>query len=87
MRFAFIGAKKADFSISQMCRVRSVSQSGFFAWKSRPASQRQRDDITYLVHIRTAFELSNGADGSPRMHRELVEQGLPIERRRTTLSD
>ena len=85
MRFAFIDTEKAEFPICTMCRVMDVSQSGFFAWKGRPASQRQRDDMVYLAHIRAAFELSNGTYGSPRMHRDLVEEGLPIGRRRVAL--
>ena len=83
MRFALIDAEKAVFPVRTMCRILDVSESGFFAWKGRPASQRQRDDMIYLAHIRTAFELSNGTYGSPRMHRELVDEGLPIGRRRT----
>ena len=83
MRFALIDAEKAEFPVRTMCRVLDVSESGFFAWKGRPASQRQRDDMIYLAHIRTAFELSNRTYGSPRMHRELVDEGLPIGRRRT----
>ena len=39
--------------------------------------------MIYLAHIRTAFELSNRTYGSPRMHRELVDEGLPMGRRRT----
>jgi transposase InsO family protein len=84
MRFALIDAEKAVFPVRTMCRVLDVSESGFFAWRGRPASQRQRDDMIYLAHIRTAFELSNRTYGSPRMHRELVDEGLPIGRRRTT---
>ena len=83
MRFALIDAEKAEFPVRTMCRLLDVSESGFFAWQGRPASQRQRDDMIYLAHIRTAFELSNRTYGSPRMHRELVDEGLPIGRRRT----
>ena len=83
MRFALIDAEKAEFPVRTMCRVLDVSESGFFSWKGRPASQRQRDDMIYLAHIRTAFELSNRTYGSPRMHRDLVDEGLSIGRRRT----
>ena len=83
MRFALIDAEKAEFPVRTMCRLLDVSESGFFAWQGRPASQRQRYDMIYLAHIRTAFELSNRTYGSPRMHRELVDEGLPIGRRRT----
>ena len=52
MRFALIDAEKAEFPVRTMCRVLDVSESGFFSWKGRPASQRQRDDMIYLAHIR-----------------------------------
>ena len=77
MRFALIDAEKAEFPVRTMCRVLDVSESGFFSWKGRPASQRQRDDMIYLAHIRIAFESEYG---SPRMHRD---PGLSIGRRRT----
>ncbi len=83
MKFAFIDAEKVSFPISQMCRVLGVSQSGFFAWQERPACRRQQQDMVYLAHIRTAFALSNGTYGSPRMHRDLVDEGHEIGRHRT----
>jgi putative transposase len=83
MTFGFIEAEKATFPISRMCRVLGVSQSGFFAWQDRPACRRQQQDMVYLAHIRTAFALSNGTYGSPRMHRDLVDEGHEIGRHRT----
>lgn len=83
MSFAFIEAEKASFPIGRMCQTLGVSQSGFFAWRDRPACLRQRQDMVYLAHIRTAFALSNGTYGSPRMHRDLVDDGHRIGRHRT----
>ena len=83
MRFTFIDAAKAEFPIQRLCQVLEVSQSGYFAWRSRPACQRQRDDLVLLAHVRSAFRESNGTYGSPRITRELQDQGLPIGRRRT----
>jgi putative transposase len=48
----------------------------------RPACRRQRDDMVLLAHIRSAFTLSNGTYGSPRMVHELRHNGLTIGRRR-----
>lgn len=59
-----------------------VSQSGYFAWKARPASRRQHDDMVMLTHIRSAYFLSNETYGSPRMTRELQDQGFTVGRRR-----
>lgn len=83
MKFAFMDAEKARFPISRMCHVLGVSQSGFFAWQYRPACLRQQQDMVCLAHIRTAFALSNGTYGSPRMHRDLVDEGHEIGRYRT----
>lgn len=73
----------ASFPIARMCRVLGVRQSGFFAWQGRPACLRQQQDMVYLAQIRTAFALSNGTCGSPRMHRDLVDNGHRIGRHRT----
>ena len=50
MRFALIDGAKAEFPVHRLCRVLGVSQSGYFAWRSRPACRRQRDDMVLLAH-------------------------------------
>jgi putative transposase len=84
MTFGFIEAEKASFPINRTYRVPEVRQSGFFAWQERPACRHQQQDMVYLAHMRTAFALSNGACGSSRMHRDLVDEGHEIGRHRTT---
>ncbi|MBB4000469.1 hypothetical protein GGR04_004347 [Aureimonas pseudogalii] len=83
MRFRFIDAAKKEFPIHRLCKVLGVSSSGYFAWQDRPACQRQRDDMVLLAHVRSAFAVSNGTYGSPRMVHELRGNGLAIGRRRT----
>src|SRR3954469_25689564 len=56
--------------------------SGYFAWRRRPACSRQRDDMVLLAHVRSAFALSNRTYGSPRMARELRDNGFTVGRRR-----
>jgi putative transposase len=75
MRFQLIDAAKEDFPVTRRCQVLDVSPSGYFAWRSRPASGRQREDLVLLAHIRSAFARSNGTYGSPRMTRELQDEG------------
>lgn len=83
MRFELIDRAKKDFPVQRLCRVLGVSQSGYFAWATRPPSPRQRQDMVLLAHVRSAFARSKGTYGSPRMNRELRDQGLAIGRRRT----
>jgi putative transposase len=83
MRFALVDQAKEKFPVHRLCSVLGVSQSGYFAWKDRPACHRQRDDMVLLAHVRSAFTLSNGTYGSPRMTRELQDNGLAVGRRRT----
>jgi putative transposase len=83
MRFRLIDAAKEDFPVRRLGQVLEVSQSGYFAWRSRPASPRQREDGVVLAHIRAAFARSHGTYGSPRMTRELQDAGLRVGRRRT----
>lgn len=83
MKFRLIDAAKAEFPIQRMCDLLDVSPSGYFAWSGRPACRRQREDTVLLAHVRSAFALSNGTYGSPRMTRELQDEGLEVGRRRT----
>jgi putative transposase len=82
MRFRFIDQAKKEFPASRLCRLMDVSQSGYFAWKERSASCRQRDDLIMLAHVRSAYSLSNETYGSSRMTRELQDQGFAVGRRR-----
>jgi putative transposase len=83
MRFQLIDRAKEEFPVQRLCQVLDVSPSGYFAWRSRPASPRQREDLVLLAHIRSAYALSTETYGSPRMTRELQDEGLKVGRRRT----
>ena len=82
MRFRFINRAKNSFPVQRMCCVLGVSESGYFAWRSRPPSRHDREDAVLLAHIRLAFSLSNGTYGSPRMVRELQDEGFAVGRHR-----
>jgi putative transposase len=82
MRFRLIDQAKKEFPVHRLCNVLGVSESGYFAWKGRPASRRQREDMVLLAHIRAQFSASNETYGAPRMHAELAEEGLAVGRHR-----
>ncbi|WP_281175644.1 hypothetical protein [Muricoccus aerilatus] len=85
MRFALIDEAKKEFPGHRLRRVLGVSQSGYFAWKGRPACHRQHEDMVLLAHVRSAFALSHSTYGSARMTRELQDISLAVGRRWTAL--
>jgi transposase InsO family protein len=82
MRFSFIDAKRAEFPVARLCKALEVGQSSYFAWKNRPASERQCKDMVLLAHIRERFRVSRETYGSPRMHADLMEDGIIAGRHR-----
>ena len=83
MKFAFIATQKTSMSLARLCSFAGVSISGYYAWKRRPPSRRQLDNMIILAHIRNQFALSRATYGSPRMHVELNEASIEIGRHRT----
>ncbi len=82
MRFRFIEEHRCNFPIKRLCHVVGVSTRGLRAFRSRPASRRQRSDLVTLAHIKEQSRLSLGSYGRPRMTEELKEIGLNVGHRR-----
>jgi putative transposase len=82
MRFTFIAAKKAEHTVSILCRCLRVTRSGFYAWQHRPESTHARDDRRLKVLVRASFEESTHRYGSPRIHEDLLEQHEHVSRKR-----
>ena len=78
MRFRFIEEHSESFPTNRLCDVMDVSPRGLRAFRSRPASRRQRSDLVTLAHIKEQSRLSLGSYGRPRMTEELKEIGLDI---------
>ena len=59
-----------------------VSPSGFYAARGRAESTHARDDRRLRLLVRTAFDESRRRYGSPRVHRDLIEQAIHVSRKR-----
>lgn len=82
MRFRFVEEQRGAFPIDRLCQVMNVSPRGLRAFRSRPASRRQRTDMVVLAHIKEQSRLSLGSYGRPRMTEELKEVGVDVGHRR-----
>ena len=76
-----MSAHQAMYPIRTMARVLKVSASGYYAWRSRPASARATEDADLTRHIRTIHAGSHGTYGTPRVHAELKADGLSVGRK------
>ena len=65
-----------------LCRALDVSPSGFYAWCRRPESAHGQRDRQLSVLIRASHEASRCRYGSPRVHEDLIEQGVLVSRKR-----
>jgi len=82
MNYTFLSEHQRQYSVSQMCQVLGISRSGYYAWRRRQPSRRERLNQLLLTHIRAIYVASNQTYGSPRVHAELLAQGLVCSRKR-----
>ncbi len=75
-------ANQANHSVALMCRALKVSESGYHAWRARPASRRQMEDAVLLDEICAIHQRSRGTYGVPRVHAELAAMDKHVGRKR-----
>ena len=75
-------AHQAEHRVATMCRMLEVSTSGYYAWLSRSLSDRAQEDENLKGRIKAIHSMSRGTYGAPRVHRELVAQGVHVGRKR-----
>ena len=82
MKYAWIESHRDQFSVSSMCRLLGVSSSGLHAWRSRPPSQRSRDDARLVQELRARHARRRGKYGRPRLTADLREAGIRVNHKR-----
>ncbi len=70
------------FPIWTMARAINVSASGYYAWRSRPASARVITDLDLTRKIRAIYGSSRKTYGPPRIHAEFKAKGVAIGKKR-----
>jgi len=81
--FRLVDVEMAQHPVLRLCSVLGVSRAGFYAYKGRGTSRRERDDRELEGMIRQAFAGSLQTYGAPRVHAELREaHGVRVGRKR-----
>jgi len=82
MRFRLIEDHRDEFPVTRMCKVLAVSPSGYYAWHQRPPSAREMANRELYDKIETVYNENHGVYGSPRIYRELRDQGVACSENR-----
>jgi putative transposase len=65
-----IKINETHFPIGMMCRLLSVSGSGYYGWKQRPPSVREQSNRLLKIEIKRVFDDEKGRPAHP---------GLPVD--------
>lgn len=70
------------FSVSMMCKMLSVSRSGYYDWRDRPPSLRTQENIKLAAKIKTIFDEERSRVGAKRIAKRLKAEGINVGRHR-----
>jgi putative transposase len=81
-KYGFIADYASAFEVKLMCRVLEVSVSGYYAWRVRRPSRREKANAGLLSEIRAIHSHSRRTYGSPRIHAALAQRGIACNHKR-----
>ncbi len=82
MKYALIRRHEKDHAVSLMCRLLTVSRSGYYDWRDRPAPPRIQADEGLLKAIERIYDDHKGRAGSPRITWALRAEGQQVGKNR-----
>ena len=82
MKYRFIEEHREAFRVSALCKVLSVSRSGYYGWRERPPSERALEDERLLGLIRQVHADSRENYGERKTWEVLRGQGESCGRHR-----
>ena len=76
MKFSFIAKHRGIWAVDWMCEALCVSRGGFYAWLTRPRSERSRADEELGAKVRASFLGSDRTYGARRVWKDLAAEGV-----------
>jgi putative transposase len=76
VKFGFIVKHRGIWPAGWLCEALGVSRGGFYAWLTRPRSQRSRSDEEISAKVRASFLGSDRTYGARRVWRDLAAEGV-----------
>ena len=75
MKFGFVAKHRRIWPAEWLCEALGVSRGGFYAWLTRPRSQRSCTDEALSEKVRASFLASDRTYGARRVWRDLLAEG------------
>jgi hypothetical protein len=76
VKFGFIAKHRRIWPADWLCEALGVSRGGFYAWLTRPRSQRSRSDDELGAKVRASFLASDRTYGARRVWRDLLAEAV-----------
>lgn len=75
MKYAWIDNHRDEYTVSRLCRVLSVSRSGYCQWRVRSPSSRELANRALDAKVAVIHRDSRRSYGRPRITQQLRQQG------------
>jgi len=82
MKYRLVEQHASDYPARWLCMALQVSKSGYYNWRNRTDSRRQREDRRLLTETRASFDASHRTYGSPRITKDLRALGYRCSEKR-----
>jgi transposase InsO family protein len=69
---------RLKYPVPLMSRIMNVSASGYYSWKDRPLSQRDREELRLELEIKAADKRTRQTYGPERLQCDLAEHGVQV---------
>lgn len=82
MKYAFIHEHRHSYCITHLCNALGVNRGGYYTWRDREPSRREREDALLLENIQRIHQHHRQACGSDKTWHLLKAEGVICGRHR-----
>jgi putative transposase len=76
VKFGFVAKHRGIWPAEWLCGALGVSRGGFYAWLTRPRSQRSRSDEELGAKVRASFLASDRTYGARRVWHDMLAESV-----------
>ena len=82
MKYALIHRHEGQHTVALMCRVLTLSRSGYYDWRGRPPSDRAQANARLAADVHRVYREHKARAGAPRITKHLREEGQTVGKNR-----